>query len=79
MTVQEADLGLQDNGLYRTEFCLNSNQSSFDFEFEPTILIDIELITNDYGAELRAVVSSAANLTGEVLLNVSDSFKNLPE
>ena len=46
-------------------------------EFEPTILIDAEVITYGKGAELKAVVSSAANSTGEVLLNVSDSFEDI--
>ncbi|MHA2245037.1 MAG: hypothetical protein ACXADY_08715 [Candidatus Hodarchaeales archaeon] len=77
LTVQVIDLGLQDNSLYRTEFRLNPNQSSFDFEFEPIILIDAKLITYGHGAELKAVVSSSANSTGEVLLNVSDSFKEI--
>lgn len=75
MTVQVVDLGLQDNSLYRTEFCLNSSQSSFEIEFDPSILLDAEIITYGKGAELKAVVSSTANSTGTVLLNISDSYK----
>ena len=75
MTVQVVDLGLQDNSLYRTEFCLNSSQSSFEIEFDPSILLNAEIITYGKGAELKAVVSSTANSTGTVLLNLSDSYK----
>jgi len=75
MNIQVVDLGLQDNSLYRTEFCLNPNQSSFEIEFDPSIFLDAEITTYGKGAELKAVVSSTTNSTGTILLNLSDSYK----
>lgn len=77
ITIHVIDLGLQDNSLYRTEFRLDSNQSSFEFEFEPQILFADEAISYGKETELRMVVYSAANSTGDVRLNISDSFMDI--
>jgi hypothetical protein len=68
------NLGLQDNSLYRTEFRLNSNQSSFEFVFEKIIMLDNATASYGEEAELKAVVSSVANSTGKVCLNLSESY-----
>ena len=75
--IQVVEIGLQDNSLYRTEFCLNPNHSSFEFEFDTMISINAKGTTYGKGAEFKAIVSSTANSTGTVLLNISDSFMDI--
>ena len=76
VTIHVLDLGLQDNSLYRTDFRLNSNQSSFEFEFESEISLGDTITTYGREAELKAVVTSASNSTGSVCLNLSESYFN---